>query len=1319
MQIRTLVISLVVMSAAVTALAAEGTEGVGGSAFHKNDITYSMEVETPHVKWAENLPGGPIRGFFIPTIRHGRDMVELMQRLDLEPTTVSIDPNWDVNCWGIGDYYSHRYRGNRDDYEIVFGYVEKDLTSDVEFEVIVIPDVNGWSRMTRATRNAILRRVQDGAGLVLIHPTVGDVEARPFKGDEAQGDVRIWDISPLVDSPSHPINPGGYPQPHHNPARRQGTWRINADHFITRGVPLGLLPEGSIPKHYFQYTPNGQVIVASGDDPIIAVRNYGRGRVVAMAYQNEGFIPSAVEPVESKIYWDYWEYYYSLLARSVMWAARGEPAVTAEAMGMGDVMRGELALRVYSSQPRRVSIDVAVRSEYGRPILNYSASERLEAGNNMVLIASPEQAGEISLGGKVISDFIIRQGDQTLDWGTAYTELPRSGVITSLEPDRQLYQRTDVLAVTASAEGDLSDLEARILVEDELGRIVHADIMPAAEHMEFACPLDDYIGNYAFVTLELAADEVHAVHQLRSPGVLVVQSERRPPEFKALVSFGGRARPFFRNVRGKLVHAAGAQPGFTWGGAVNNSLNVPQNSFGVYWYHRGPQDEEGIEREIAKYKETGDSQGLYYNVRKVLYERTGDTKYLHRPQCFDDGEFMQGLYGHVKETAASKAQYNFDYYFVGDEGSITSYRDPFDYCFSPHTLSAMREWLKGEYGSLDALNLEWQKDFSSWEDVVPYTTQEALDTGNFVPWADHRAYMDITFANAYQTVRDAVRAGDPEGRIAISGTQVTKAYNGCDYYRLDQIIDDFLSYAGGNQWDLHRSFAKPDSMIGYWTGYGSHGVAVQNSIWTAAVHNVLYPNIFWMYSYLNPDFTYSKSARDMGVAFKELKFEGVARLLMEAERLHDGIALHFSMPSVRAASITHNDPEQGRRRPDGKRDFTADRDGWVTTIKDLGLQFDFLAYEQVEKGGLADGEYDVFIMPFSMALSPEEVREIRDFAEAGGIVIADAAAGVMNQRCRWSEEGLLNDLFGIKTAPSAQRDYSGIQAPVRVTPTGERWRLESGMLEGIEAAEQDIELAGDASALATVGGAPVGIVRRVGRGWAIYLNVVYDRYPSQRREDFGGAAYRNLMRAIFTRLGVEPAVEVLAADGSRLEQAILARYRLGESELVAIVKENVDVGGIEGFDGVTVYEDSDLGRVARQDITLRLPRAAYVSDVRAGESMGFSEVVRTSVTVGGAEIVALSPTENTLSIEGPPSLARGRHATFTVSSSARSPRVARCHFFNGEGEFMQHYATDILITDGRAQVALPSAFNDPTGTWRLEVTDLLTAATADLQFDLE
>src|SRR5689334_23546451 len=103
----------------------------------KNDITYSTAVVTPHVPWATKLAHGPIKSFFIPSIQYGRDMVELMQRIELAPTTDSIDREWDITCWGIGDFYGHEYRGDRDDFQTVFGYVEKDLTGNASYEVML------------------------------------------------------------------------------------------------------------------------------------------------------------------------------------------------------------------------------------------------------------------------------------------------------------------------------------------------------------------------------------------------------------------------------------------------------------------------------------------------------------------------------------------------------------------------------------------------------------------------------------------------------------------------------------------------------------------------------------------------------------------------------------------------------------------------------------------------------------------------------------------------------------------------------------------------------------------------------------------------------------------------------------------------------------------------------------------------------------------------------------------------------------------------------------------------------------------------------
>src|ERR1043165_4107166 len=309
--------------------------GTGGSTFPKNDITYSTAVVTPHVPWATKLPQGPIKGFFIPSIQYGRDMVELMQRLALDPTTDSIDSSWDINCWGIGDYYGHEFRGDRDDFRTVYSYVEKDLTGNARYEVMLIPGINGWSRMTRATRDAILRRVQDGAGLVLLHPFVGDVKGNPFKGDEAVGDQRIWDISPLVGVADDTVNERGYPEVNRD-AVAKGKWELEQPHFITEGLPLDLVPEGTVGGSFYQYKAQGDVLIKSGTNPILAVKNYGKGRVVALAYVEEGFTPQSIDPTETKTYWDYWEYQYSLLARSILWAAGRETKVEIKSLAAND-----------------------------------------------------------------------------------------------------------------------------------------------------------------------------------------------------------------------------------------------------------------------------------------------------------------------------------------------------------------------------------------------------------------------------------------------------------------------------------------------------------------------------------------------------------------------------------------------------------------------------------------------------------------------------------------------------------------------------------------------------------------------------------------------------------------------------------------------------------------------------------------------------------------------------------------------------------------------------------------------------------------------
>ena len=196
---------------------------------------------------------------------------------------------------------------------------------------------------------------------------------------------------------------------------------------------------------------------------------------------------------------------------------------------------------------------------------------------------------------------------------------------------------------------------------------------------------------------------------------------------------------------------------------------------GIYWYHRDP-----------------------YIARKEKYLRTADKKYLERVPCLDDPTFQKTMHDKIVATTALGTKYAPLSYYVQDEGSLTCYRDENDVCFGKHTLAAMRAWLKKEYKDIKKLNAEWGTKFTSWEKVMPMTIDEAREHGNFAPWADHRTFMEMTFARNLELVRDSVGEVDPGARIRLSGLQVSSSYTGMDYWRLHQVVEYFEAYGGGN-----------------------------------------------------------------------------------------------------------------------------------------------------------------------------------------------------------------------------------------------------------------------------------------------------------------------------------------------------------------------------------------------------------------------------------------------------------------------------------------------------------------------------------------
>src|ERR1035437_9580626 len=98
-RMRSPTIALWVMAAACTSFGQDVAMGERKGSGKRFEAAYTLAVETPHIKWAKPLAGGPIHLLAVPTVGEGRTLVELAERLSLDLTTVSIAPAWDINKW--------------------------------------------------------------------------------------------------------------------------------------------------------------------------------------------------------------------------------------------------------------------------------------------------------------------------------------------------------------------------------------------------------------------------------------------------------------------------------------------------------------------------------------------------------------------------------------------------------------------------------------------------------------------------------------------------------------------------------------------------------------------------------------------------------------------------------------------------------------------------------------------------------------------------------------------------------------------------------------------------------------------------------------------------------------------------------------------------------------------------------------------------------------------------------------------------------------------------------------------------------------------
>ena len=385
------------------------------------------------------------------------------------------------------------------------------------------------------------------------------------------------------------------------------------------------------------------------------------------------------------------------------------------------------------------------------------------------------------------------------------------------------------------------------------------------------------------------------------------------------------------------------------------------------------------------------------------YARTKDRRYLCRKPCLHDRSWWTNLVRTVTQRIDATAKYSPVSYDCGDENSLTLWATPFDFCFSEPTLAAFREWLRGQYDGLRALNDAWGTEFPDWASVVPDTTEEARArakrTGRraYGAWADHRRFMELSFADFYRRLKDVMAERAPGVPFDMSGTQQPTGWTGMDMWLIGQIIDIPAAYDHAELAEVVRSFGHP--LVKPWYGYGHTGASQRYRIWHDAFRFRSFGVSFYSgNSILMPDYTTPRPVADIIDALADLRAGG-ARLLASLESEED-VLVHYSQASIHAAQIEERYPE-----------FVATRERLVKRLNAADLAYRFVAYAELEDGVLDRTRAGTVVLPKSFALSDAECAALRRFAERGGKVVGSADCGLFDEHCKMRTKSPIADIL--------------------------------------------------------------------------------------------------------------------------------------------------------------------------------------------------------------------------------------------------------------------------------------------------------------------
>lgn len=589
-------------------------------------------------------------------------------------------------------------------------------------------------------------------------------------------------------------------------------------------------------------------------------------------------------------------------------------------------------------------------------------------------------------------------------------------------------------------------------------------------------------------------------------------------------------------------------------------------------------------------------------------------------------------------------------------------------------------WLRERYrNDISLLNAAWKCDEKDFVSIPRGLIDAKLGEDVYTPSIDMQTYLEDAFVGQARAIARGIHGVDPSIGLGFGASSL-----GNTFTEVIKHLDTVCPYGG---FDVEMMRGQKHRYIGECIGiYGGRNVSEAmrvKRVWHGLFTGCNF-NWFWCSSYLYGDGTID--ARKYGAmleTYREIK-AGPAALVLRSRRDNLGVKVMISRDAGHFAPFLKD-----------MSTHSQSRQSFGSLLESLGLQYDSVTGEQVERGDILKDGTKVIVLPYLQAVRAREAANIREFVKRGGTVIADARVGLFDERGVARPKGALDDVFGVSTGAKAkpvQRDIVvGDFLPDPATLAG---ATVDSSVKAVKA--KALGMSSD--------GVGAFYVNGYGKGKAVLFNFNLAVLPFlASRDSLGGI--REVLERIVAMAGLKPIAVMKDAAGKTVTGTEFTRYERDGDIYLGVEKSG---HAFENFP-MQAY--------------VVLDRKYWVYDVRAGRKIGFTD--RIPMTLQGLDVgfyALLRAEAGELELDVPGTVAPGGALKASAgypppaAGTGHPTRVLRWELLEGEAdERMEYRAYPRRLKDtknGRSETVWAIGYNVAPGTrLNVVVTDVASGRT--------